>query len=71
MTLYRRLTLVAEEGRIAKAFYPVFPPDRDAAEVLGLAAARARPRWAGREFDGGGREFEPASAVVARRRLQV
>ena len=34
MTLYRRLTLVAEAGAIVKAFYPVFPPDRDAAEVL-------------------------------------
>ncbi len=35
MTLYRRLTLVAEAGTIVKAFYPVFPPDRNAAEVLG------------------------------------
>jgi peroxiredoxin len=35
MTLYKRLTLVAEEGVIVKAFYPVFPPDRDAAEVIG------------------------------------
>jgi peroxiredoxin len=34
MTLYKRLTLVAEGGKIAKVFYPVFPPDRDAAEVL-------------------------------------
>jgi len=34
MTLYRRLTLVARDGRVAKAFYPVFPPDRNAAEVL-------------------------------------
>ena len=34
MTLYRRLTLIAEGGRIVKAFYPVFPPDRNAAEVL-------------------------------------
>jgi peroxiredoxin len=34
MTLYRRLTLVAAAGRIVKAFYPVFPPDRNAAEVL-------------------------------------
>jgi peroxiredoxin len=34
MTLYKRLTLVAEGGRIVKAFYPVFPPDRNAAEVL-------------------------------------
>ena len=34
MTLYRRLTLIARDGRIVKAFYPVFPPDRNAAEVL-------------------------------------
>ncbi len=34
MTLHRRLTFVAEAGRIVKAFYPVFPPDRNAAEVL-------------------------------------
>jgi peroxiredoxin len=40
MTLYRRLTLVAEEGRAIKAFYPVFPPDRDAAEVLGWLRSR-------------------------------
>jgi peroxiredoxin len=40
VTLYRRLTLVAEAGKIAKTFYPVFPPDRDAAEVLAWLAAR-------------------------------
>ncbi|HEY5815235.1 MAG TPA: peroxiredoxin [Solirubrobacterales bacterium] len=34
MTLYKRLTFVAEAGRIVKVFYPVFPPDRNAAEVL-------------------------------------
>jgi peroxiredoxin len=34
MELYKRLTLIAEEGRIAKVFYPVFPPDRNAGEVL-------------------------------------
>ena len=34
MTLYKRLTLVAEAGLISKVFYPVFPPDRNAAEVL-------------------------------------
>jgi peroxiredoxin len=33
-TLYKRLTLVAEGGRIAKVFYPVFPPDRHAEEVV-------------------------------------
>ena len=34
MTLYKRLALVARDGRIAKVFYPVFPPDRNADEVL-------------------------------------
>jgi peroxiredoxin len=34
MTLYKRLTLIAEAGRITKVFYPVFPPDRNATEVL-------------------------------------
>lgn len=34
MTLYKRLTFVAESGAIAKAFYPVFPPDRNAGEVI-------------------------------------
>jgi peroxiredoxin len=34
MTLYKRLTCVADGGRIAKVFYPVFPPDRNAEEVL-------------------------------------
>lgn len=34
MTLYKRLALVAETGKITKVFYPVFPPDRNAAEVL-------------------------------------
>jgi peroxiredoxin len=35
MTLLNRLTLVIEDGRIAQVFYPVFPPDSHAAEVLG------------------------------------
>ncbi|HSS04098.1 MAG TPA: peroxiredoxin [Solirubrobacterales bacterium] len=34
-TLYKRLTFVADAGRIVKVFYPVFPPDRNAAGVLG------------------------------------
>ncbi|HEY6961693.1 MAG TPA: peroxiredoxin [Gaiellaceae bacterium] len=33
-TLYKRLALVARGGRIAKVFYPVFPPDRNAADVI-------------------------------------
>jgi peroxiredoxin len=32
-TLYKRLTFVARAGAIEKVFYPVFPPDRNAAEV--------------------------------------
>ena len=40
MTLYRRLTLVAEAGRVVRVFYPVFPPDRDAAAVLAWLAGR-------------------------------
>jgi peroxiredoxin/putative methionine-R-sulfoxide reductase with GAF domain len=34
VTLYKRLTLLADRGRITKVFYPVFPPDRHADEVL-------------------------------------
>jgi len=32
--LVKRLALVARNGRIEKVFYPVFPPDRNAADVL-------------------------------------
>lgn len=32
--LYRRLTLIVDGDRITHVFYPVFPPDRHAAEVL-------------------------------------
>jgi peroxiredoxin len=34
MTLIKRLALVIDGGRIAKVFYPVFPPDRNAGDVL-------------------------------------
>ncbi|MBA3718470.1 MAG: peroxiredoxin [Actinobacteria bacterium] len=34
MTLYRRLALVVEACAVAKVFYPVFPPDENAAEVV-------------------------------------
>jgi len=33
-TLLKRLTLVIEDGRITRVFYPVFPPDAHAGEVL-------------------------------------
>jgi peroxiredoxin len=38
--LYKRLALVAERGEIVKVFYPVFPPDRNAADVLAWLRAR-------------------------------
>jgi len=34
-TLLKRLTLVIDDGRIRHVFYPVFPPDSHATEVLG------------------------------------
>jgi peroxiredoxin len=33
-TLYKRITFVVEACAIAKVFYPVFPPDRNAEEVV-------------------------------------
>jgi peroxiredoxin len=35
MTLVKRLTLIIRDGAIEHVFYPVFPPDGHAAEVLG------------------------------------
>ena len=40
MRLYRRLTLIARRDEIVKVFYPVFPPDRNAADVLAWLSAR-------------------------------
>jgi peroxiredoxin len=34
MVLLKRMALVIDDGVIAKAFYPVFPPDRNADDVL-------------------------------------
>lgn len=34
MTLLRRFTLVIDDGTIRHVFYPVFPPDRSAADVV-------------------------------------
>ena len=34
MTLLKRMALVLDDGVIANVFYPVFPPDRNAAEVV-------------------------------------
>jgi len=40
LTLYKRITLLAEDTRIVKVFYPVFPPDANAGEVLAWLRAR-------------------------------
>ena len=34
MTLLKRMALIVDDGQIVKTFYPVFPPDRNAAEVV-------------------------------------
>lgn len=39
-TMIRRQTWIVEEGRIAKVFYPVFPPHENAADVLAWLEAR-------------------------------
>ena len=34
MTLIKRLTLIIDNGRIEHVFYPVFPPERNATDVI-------------------------------------
>jgi peroxiredoxin len=34
MTLFKRMALVIDDGVVAKTFYPVFPPDKSAEEVV-------------------------------------
>ena len=38
--LYRRLTMVLSDGAVEHVFYPVFPPDEHAGEVLAWLRAR-------------------------------
>jgi peroxiredoxin len=41
MTLLKRMALVIDDGVIGKVFYPVFPPDKNAEEVIAwLRASR-------------------------------
>ena len=40
MTLIKRLTLIIDDGAIETVFYPVFPPDADAANVATWLRAR-------------------------------
>jgi peroxiredoxin (alkyl hydroperoxide reductase subunit C) len=34
LTLIKRMALIVDDGRITHVFYPVFPPDRNAGDVL-------------------------------------
>lgn len=40
MTLLKRATLIVNDGRIEKVFYPVFPPDKNAEDVIEWLARR-------------------------------
>ena len=44
MTLLKRMALVIDDGVVAKVFYPVFPPDRNAEEVIAWLE-RVRVGW--------------------------
>jgi peroxiredoxin len=44
MTLLKRLTLILRDGLIEHVFYPVFPPDRNAADVLAWLSTHANPQ---------------------------
>ena len=43
LTLLKRLTLVIDNGRVTRVFYPVFPPDRSAADVVDWLRANPSP----------------------------
>ncbi len=42
LTLIKRLALIIDDGSITKVFYPVFPPDKNAAEVHAWFAEHGR-----------------------------
>ena len=42
LELYKRLTLVIEDGIIRRFFYPVFPPDKNTDEVLQWLSTAAK-----------------------------
>ncbi|OIQ90793.1 putative peroxiredoxin bcp [mine drainage metagenome] len=43
MELFKRLTLITRDGLIEKFFYPIFPPDQNADEVLLWLRKNAQP----------------------------
>jgi len=43
MILYKRLAMVLDEAEIVQVFYPVFPPDKNAGEVIAWLRAGKKP----------------------------
>jgi len=43
LTLIKRLALIVDDARITHVFYPVFPPDRNAGDVLGWLKHNPKP----------------------------
>jgi peroxiredoxin len=43
VTLYKRVTLIAERGTIVKVFHPVFPPERNAEDVITWISGQRTP----------------------------
>src|SRR5262249_20905523 len=41
MTLYKRMAVVLQDAAIVRVFYPVFPPDKNAEEVMAWLRTRA------------------------------
>ena len=44
LTLIKRLALVIDDARVRHVFYPVFPPDRNAGDVLAWLKHHRRPQ---------------------------
>lgn len=40
MTLLKRCTMIIDDGRITHVFYPVFPPDKNASDVIAWLSTR-------------------------------
>jgi peroxiredoxin len=40
LRLIKRLSIIATDGVIQKVFYPVFPPDKNASEIIAWLSAR-------------------------------
>jgi peroxiredoxin len=52
MTLLKRFTLVIDDGTIDHVFYPVFPPDRSASDVI---------EWLSQRVSDAGSKFKPTT----------